>query len=114
MLWGVWSQVPDGVKEMLHQSMSQWFVVPEEGRDWADKTHRERFKEWKHDLRLHWKQYGSDRSGTPKEFEYREYEWRWLLVTQFNDPHKQVCLTGSQDHKLTTLLGEGVDRGSPP
>ncbi len=26
----------------------------------------------------------------------------------------QVCLTGSQDHKLTTLLGEGVDRGSPP
>ena len=22
MLWGVWSQVPDGVKEMLHQSMS--------------------------------------------------------------------------------------------
>ncbi|KAL6202742.1 hypothetical protein ACLB2K_026447 [Fragaria x ananassa] len=23
------------------------------------------------------------------EFEYREYEWRWLLVTQFNDPHKQ-------------------------
>ncbi|KAL6182150.1 hypothetical protein ACLB2K_043573 [Fragaria x ananassa] len=25
-----------------------------------------------------------------------------------------VCLTGSQDHKLTTLLGEGVDRGSPP
>ena len=24
--------------------------------------------EWKHDLREHWKQYGSDRSGTPKEF----------------------------------------------
>jgi len=48
------------------------------------------FKEWKHDLREHWKQYESDRSGTPKEFEYREYEWRWLLVTQFNDPHKQV------------------------
>jgi hypothetical protein len=23
--------------------MQQWFVVPEEGRDWADKAHRERY-----------------------------------------------------------------------
>ncbi|KAL6125033.1 hypothetical protein ACLB2K_077541 [Fragaria x ananassa] len=63
------------------------------------------------------------RSSPPEEeeecFQKRGMKWVWSrsmhLVCLFYPRYgSQVCLTGSQDHKLTTLLGEGVDRGSPP
>ena len=95
-----------------------WFEVPEHLRDsWADVTHGGRYvgklmknnfvcdinnisnifvvcicryKEWKNELRTHWTKHGNARSGTPTEFQYREYEWRWLLTSEFNNPRKQV------------------------
>ncbi|KAL6195994.1 hypothetical protein ACLB2K_031611 [Fragaria x ananassa] len=40
----------------------------------------------KNELRTHWTTHGNARSGTPAEFQYREYEWRWLLTSEFNNP----------------------------
>ena len=34
--------------------------------------------------------YGNDRLATPREFMYREYEWKWLKTADFNDPIRKV------------------------
>lgn len=49
-----------------------------------------RYKDWKNELRDFWREHGNDRMGTPKEFQFREYEWRWLKAVDFNDPRSQV------------------------
>ncbi|KAL6179230.1 hypothetical protein ACLB2K_050746 [Fragaria x ananassa] len=67
MLWSDWGEVPQEVKDMVHNAM---------------------YKEWKNELRTHWTTHGRARSGTPAEFQYREYEWRWLLTSEFNNPRK--------------------------
>ncbi|KAL6219770.1 hypothetical protein ACLB2K_007529 [Fragaria x ananassa] len=68
-----------------------WFEVPEHLKDsWADVVHGGRYKEWKNELRTHWTTHGNTRSVTPAEFQYREYEWRGLLTSEFNNPRKQV------------------------
>ena len=97
--------------------MQVWFEVPEHLRDsWADVVHGGRYvgKLMKNKIvcdinnisNIFVVSVGTRsgrtscgpiglRTGThvlvpPAEFQYREYEWRWLLTSEFNNPRKQV------------------------
>lgn len=53
---------------------------------WIGGVASERYKDWKYECRMHWKNYGKE---VPMEFTDRRDQWKWL-VSHFDDPAQKV------------------------